>query len=110
MFFASKIRATAEGLGLKITFVRNEQVLMTALENHKPQLIIVDLQSTNIDPFAIAKKIRDEEKFRAVSLLGFYSHVLTELQEQAREAGYDQILPRSAFANKLPQILAGTED
>jgi CheY-like chemotaxis protein len=109
MFFASKIRATAESLGLKITFVRNEQALMDALENHKPELVVVDLESTNIDPFTIAKRIKGEEP-QEVSLLGFCSHVMTELQEQARGAGYDRILPRSAFTNKLPEILAGTSN
>jgi hypothetical protein len=37
--------------------------------------------------------------------MGFFSHVQTDLQQQALAAGYDQVIPRSVFARDLGQIL-----
>lgn len=107
LFFASKIRTTAEGVGAEVSFVRNAEVLMSAVRKNKPDLVIVDLQATNIDPMDIAKRLRADEALREIPLLGFYSHILTELQDQAREAGYTHIMPRSAFSQKLAAILKG---
>ena len=44
-----------------------------------------------------------------VPLVGFFSHVQTELQRQAQEAGYDRVLPRSVFTRDLADILASQE-
>ena len=37
--------------------------------------------------------------------IGFASHVHTELIAAARKAGADDVLPRSAFAGRLAEIL-----
>ncbi len=72
-----------------------------------PQLIICDLHATRIDPIELAKQLKADERLRAIPLLGFFSHVQTELQRQAEEAGFDQVIPRSAFTKHLPDILSG---
>jgi CheY-like chemotaxis protein len=107
LFFASKIRATAEPLGVELLFVRNADVLLSTARANKPNLIVVDLQSTNLDPLELAVRVRGDEELREVPLLGFYSHVLVELQEQAREAGYTHLMPRSAFSSNLAGVLSG---
>jgi len=42
-----------------------------------------------------------------VPVVGFFSHVQTELQRRAEEAGFDHVLTRSAFTKRLPEILSG---
>ncbi len=107
MFFASKIRAVAEHLGLNVTFIRNEEALRNASLKEKPDLILVDLQSNTPDPFKLAHTVRSSDVLKDVPLLGFYAHVLQQLQDEAKEAGYTYIMPRSAFANKLADVLSG---
>lgn len=104
--FASRIRATAEHLDVKIRFVRNLDAVVDSLKV-SPDLIIVDLQSQKLDPFALALRLRSDPASSSIPLLGFYSHVMTEIRERAVEVGYTHVLPRSAFSNKLPQILSG---
>ena len=43
MFFASKIRAVAEHLGVKVRFLRSNAGLIEAALNDVPSLIIADL-------------------------------------------------------------------
>jgi len=109
LFFASRIRGTAEQLGVTVSFSRASDALIESALRDQPALIICDLHATRIDPIELAKLLKADERLRSIPLLGFFSHVQTELQQQAVQAGFDQILPRSAFTKHLPEILAGTE-
>ena len=105
MFFASKIRAVAEHLGVKVSFVRSADEALEAALVGAPILIIADLHAQRCDPFALAEQLKSDETLRTVPLLGFFSHVQTELQRRAQQAGYDRVMPRSAFTKNLPEIL-----
>jgi|SRR5439155_21826845 len=105
LFFASKIRGTAEQLGVSVSFLRNLESLNQAVLRDRPSLIICDLHSQRIDPIELAKQLKADEQLRSIPLLGFFSHVQTELQRQAREAGFDVVMPRSAFTRDLNDIL-----
>jgi len=108
LFFASKIRGTAEQVGVTVSFPRKiEGAIESALQNH-PTLIIIDLHSQKIDPIELGKQVKADERLRAIPLVGFFSHVQTELQQQAKDAGFDQVMPRSMFTRNLALILQGT--
>jgi hypothetical protein len=102
MFFASKIRAVAEAVGVEISFPRT----MESLIEKAPQanLVIVDLHNQKIDPLSLPAALG------GTLLLGFFSHVEVELQRRALSAGYDQVIPRSVFSRHLAQILSNRHD
>jgi CheY-like chemotaxis protein len=106
MFFASKIRATAEHLGIDVRFARSAESALESARRERPSLIIVDLHSRAVDPFALAEALKADEQLRDVPLAGFFSHVETDLRRRAEQAGYDRVLPRSAFTKHLPDILS----
>lgn len=108
MFFASKIRAVAEHLGMNVRFARSIDEALEAARINAPSLIIADLHAQKCDPFALAEQLKTDETLRAVPLLGFFSHVQTALQQRAEQSGYDRIMPRSAFSKNLPEILEGS--
>ena len=103
MFFASKIRAVAEAVGTEISFPRSKEALMQKVRETKPRLVIVDLHNQKIDPNELAQELT------GIRLLGFFSHVQSELQRNAIAAGFDQVIPRSVFARDLPKILAADD-
>ncbi|HEX9919397.1 MAG TPA: hypothetical protein VGA87_09530 [Pyrinomonadaceae bacterium] len=105
LFFAAKIRTTAEHLGVEVMFPRSLDALAESAE--AAALVIVDLHLQRYDPFAVARRLKADEALRATPLVGFFSHVQVELQRRAGEAGFDRILPRSAFTKRLPEILQG---
>ncbi|MBV9959021.1 MAG: response regulator [Acidobacteria bacterium] len=105
MFFAAKIRGTAEALGVKLHLARSVEAALKLAREHHPTLIIADLHAG--DPFTLAEALKADDSLRAIPLLGFFSHVHTALQQQAAQAGFDRVLPRSAFSKNLPQILEG---
>ncbi len=109
LFFASKIRGTAEELGVTATFARNVDGMIEAARRDQPSLIICDLHSQRIDPMELARQLKAAEQLRSIPLLGFFSHVQTELQRQATAAGFDRVISRSAFARNLGEILSGNK-
>lgn len=63
---------------------------------HRPRLLLVDLDRCDRpEDFLIA----------GIPVIGFGSHVDTDLQQRAVDAGYDQVLARSVFFRRLPQLL-----
>lgn len=105
MFFASKIRATAEAVGVQVRFLRSIEKLVEAAREANPGLVVVDLHNTKLDSAALATEFKADDELKTVPLLGFFSHVQTDLQQNALAAGFDKVIPRSAFARDLGEIL-----
>jgi len=104
LFFSVKINESAKRSGLPVEFVKSEH---DALEKARacPALIIVDLNFGGIDPVALISKLKADEQTKAISVLGYVSHVQAELKQQAQAAGANMVLARSAFSQNLAQIL-----
>lgn len=106
MFFAAKIRATAEALGISIKFHRRVESLVAAAAEQQPDLIIADLHNEKLNPIELARELKSNNSLQNIQLLGFFSHVQTDLQRAAIEAGFDQVIPRSVFSRDLAEILS----
>jgi DNA-binding NarL/FixJ family response regulator len=106
LFFQMKLAETAKHLGVEVKVAATPDALKTLLEP-APKLLIVDLNSRN-QPIATIQKLRADKN--AVRVIGFLSHVQTELASQARAAGCDEVMPRSAFTQNLATILAAAKD
>ena len=109
LFFAAKIRATAESLGVPIEFARDADALIASARGEPPAIVLFDLHAQRLDPFALAARLKADETLHDVPLVGFFSHVQTDLQQRARQAGFDRVLARSMFVKVLPELLQGRE-
>ena len=109
LLFSSKIRATAKLAGVELAFARQPGEILEQARALKPALVIFDLNSGKTDPIATIAALKADPSLASIRTIGFASHVHTALITAAREAGADQVLPRSAFAGTLAEILtAGT--
>jgi len=107
LFFASKIRGTAEQVGVALSFARSAAAALESARRDQPALVICDLHSEKTDTIELARLLKADEQLRSIPLVGFFSHVQTDLQERAVQAGFDQVMPRSAFTRYLAEILKG---
>ena len=107
IFFAAKIRGAAEALGVAYESARDAAAAAESARSDPPSVVVADLHATRCDPFALAESFKSDPALASVLLVGFFSHVQTELKERALRAGFDSVLPRSAFVNQLPDILRG---
>ena len=106
MFFAAKVRATPEAVGVEIKFHRRVDSLVNAAVAQSADLVIVDLHNEKLNPIELATELKAKQPNKSTVLLGFFSHVETELQRAALQAGYDQVIPRSVFSRDLAKILS----
>ena len=110
LLFSSKIRATAKQAGVELTFARSPQEVLDQARALKPALVIFDLNSGKTDPVATIAALKADAALGASRVLAFASHVHTALIASARDAGADQVLPRSAFAANLADILLSSQE
>lgn len=101
-FFANKITGTAQALGIAMTEVTSLDAARGFASNENARLIIVDLNAPGIDVAELIAVLPDENR---PAVIAFDSHVNTERLQSARDAGCDQVLPRSRFTAELPEIL-----
>jgi DNA-binding NarL/FixJ family response regulator len=103
-FFLSKIQQTAKLLGLRV-----EVVSPGKLAERAAQIpvcgVILDLNHRSGSALDTLRAIKAEAKIGATRVVGFLSHVQTDLATAAREAGCDLVLARSTFSQKLPELL-----
>ena len=109
LIFASKIKATAEIVGAEVRFAKSLATVLTQAKERLPDCVLVDLHGVKCEPFALARAFKTTASLKQVRLIGFFSHVQTSLLHEAQAAGYDQVLPRSAFTKKLPELLGSRE-
>jgi PleD family two-component response regulator len=107
LIFAARIRGTAEQLGIKTDLPQTADAILDEARREPPALFVIDLHARFCDPFALAARLKGDAQLREVPVVGFFSHVQTELLERARLAGMDYVMPRSAFTRKLSGILRG---
>jgi DNA-binding NarL/FixJ family response regulator len=106
LFFQMKLAETAKLLGVEVKVATNTEALMGLMAS-APKLVIVDLNGRS-QPLQAIETLRQTRK--DVRVVGFLSHVQTELAAQAQAAGCDEVLPRSSFTQNLAAILSVAKD
>ena len=109
MLFRSKIRTVAKLAGVDVTIVRTADEILQQARTLKPSLVIFDLNNPKAEPIATAAAMKQDAELKSIRTMGFVSHVHTELIGAARQAGFDEVIARSAFAGNLAEILQGAE-
>ena len=103
--FRSKIRATAKHVNAEIVFAQTPDEILAQARTLKPTLVIIDLNITKADPVETIAALKQDPELAGIRAIGFASHVHADLIAAARGAGADQVMPRSAFAGNLADIL-----
>ena len=105
IFFQAKISGAAKQAGVTLKYVTSEQSLLDNARTN-PSLIVFDLNFAAVDPVQLIKKVKADPELGRIPMLGYLSHVQTDLQQAAIAAGCDQVMPRSAFSMNLNQIMS----
>ena len=105
LLFRVKIQEAAKRAGLEIIFVQSQGQALAQAQD-QPAAIILDLNDTVTEPLNTIEKLKGDDRTRNISLLGYVSHVQTDLIKAAQERGCDVVMARSAFSQNLPRILS----
>lgn len=133
LLWASKIKGTAEALGIPCRPVRTLEMLEARLaeaataidsctgvksatngatasssESSTLRALVLDLDKPD-EAMAMIARVRREERWRGVRVVCFGPHVAKELFQQARDAGADEVLPRGALDARMEDVLLKLE-
>ncbi len=106
MFFSARIESTAKLAGVRLIQICDARQLEKVLEESVPQMIILDLNSKACEPLDTVRRIKADARLSQTGIVGFLSHVQRGLELDARQAGCDQVMPKSEFSAHLGKMLA----
>jgi CheY-like chemotaxis protein len=105
LIFSVKISTAAKSLGVDLYFERTPGMVLSRIREKQPSLVIFDLNSRTLDPVETVAKLKADPELKTIRTLGYVAHVDSATIAAARQAGIDQVLARSAFAESIGQIL-----
>ena len=101
LLFSSRIEGAASRSGLKVKIMVTVDQLQQALEESVPKGLLVNLDVLPGVDRSLAGLLQGRCK-----LIGYYSHVDSKIASQALTSGFEMIIPRRTFVDKLNEILA----
>src|SRR5690242_16085873 len=104
LMFTVKIQEAAKRVGLDAVFVKTSQDALNRA-NEQPAVIILDLNISRVEPLDAIDKLQADDETSKVDLLGYVSHLPSDLKRVAPQKGCDIVLSRSAFSQNLLLIL-----
>ena len=105
LIFSIKMKTAAKSLGVELYFERVAEQVVSTVREKRPSLVIFDLNSSKLQPIPAIAALKQDPELKGTRTLGFVSHVDSATIEAARAAGIDQVVARSAFSDRLGEIL-----
>ena len=102
LFFRSKIDATARHLNVPVRFIEPKDLPSVSLDGDTAAVLLELSNGSSLDAI---RKLRQNAKARDLPVIGFLSHVDRDLAREAEAAGVTRVMPRSQFAETLPDLM-----
>jgi len=102
LFFVSKITGTAAELGIDVTVVKSVAELAPKLVATPCRCVLVDLSTAGL---RVSDMMQSLPSANRPVVIAFGSHVDVARLQEARDAGCDEVMPRSKLSAQLPEIL-----
>ena len=106
LMFSSRIRAAAGASGADVRFSRTAADLLNDARALRPSLVLLDLNAAPLSPVETIARLKADAETTGIRIVGFVSHVQADVIAAARAAGVDEVMARSAFVSRLPELLA----
>ena len=103
--FRAMIEQTTQREGQKCSVLLDEETLEAALQEGTPKVLLLEITISTLDGPSFVEKFKQNPATRDIPLVVFGGSIRADLLEDARELGADQVLPKSAFREQLPEII-----
>lgn len=99
LLFASRLTATARAIGARMAVLGDPARIIERSRVDSPGAVFVDVHLPGLAIGDFVTELR--AACPTARIIGYGSHVATEVLRAAREAGCDEVLPRSALAERV---------
>ena len=103
LFLQSRITELSNSLGASTKLVTTEEDLLKQASLRAPNLVILDLASSEYDPFSCAQKLKTMTS--PPKILAIFPHISTDLKLRAEKMMIDYIVPNSGLLKTLKSVL-----
>jgi CheY-like chemotaxis protein len=103
LFFTSKVTGTAAALGIDVRVVGEALAAADMVRSGDYRCVFIDLADAGLDVAEFFSGLGPKDH---PPVIAFGSHVATARLQTARDAGCDEVMPRSRFSSSLPELLA----
>jgi two-component system, cell cycle response regulator DivK len=96
----------AEGLafeGFRVKTAHNGREGIAKARELVPDVVVMDLMSSNIEGMEVIRRIKSDDRTRAIQVIVVTGWVIPTLREQARQVGCDEFICKPC----VPHSLAG---
>lgn len=100
--FVSKVRETAEQLGVAVQGVRTADALMAAAPGAR--LVILDLRQQ--EAMRALELLAADPVTRVITTVGFIDHERTDVMDDARAMGCGRVVAKGQLVGELPKLIA----
>ena len=104
LLFSSSIEGLGRRFGLDMRNVATMDELRQELELSVPRMVVVDLDSLKSALSPLTTLVQGRCR-----LVGYYSHVDSNLAKEALASGFERVMPRRWLAEGLPAIFSALE-
>jgi CheY-like chemotaxis protein len=104
LLFLSRIQEAARAAGVAVRSVRQPAQVAAAATG--ASAVVIDLDAARVPVAEVLAALRADPQTAGLPVVGFFSHVHAARGREALAAGCQRALPRSAFVQELPQLMA----
>ncbi len=103
LFLQSRITELAKTLDANAKIVTTEEALLRQANLSTPNLVVLDLASSEYDPFSCAQKLKAMTS--PPKILAIFPHIRVDLKLKAEKLMIDYIVPNSGFLKTLKRVV-----
>jgi DNA-binding NarL/FixJ family response regulator len=108
LMFSARIREAGAAHGGVFEFISSAGKFEEAISNLQAELLLVDLHHPALGgPAAegLIQKLRPDPRSKGAYAMAWGAHTETEMLKSAERAGFDKVMPRSAFVKEMPEVV-----
>ncbi len=102
LILSSRIVASLKALGYEVKTVQRWKSLSELLGEFSPDIVMINLEG--IEGVEVLKKLREMDS--QIPVVAYCGHKNIQLQEEARNLGANLVVPNSAVATQLSEVLS----
>lgn len=91
--------------GFEVETAENAELALSALEQHIPDLILMDIQLPGMDGLALTRHLRRDSSLRDVPIVAFTASAIKGDEEIARAAGCDGYITKPIDTRTFVSLL-----
>ena len=99
------VRRVLGAEGFIIYGAANDREAFTFLEQHTPDLILMDINLPHIDGYTLVGQLRQQKKLTTIPIIALTANVMKQTQEKSLAAGCNGFIKKPIDVDLLPDQL-----